>query len=676
MRFVFQITSGLRALLRSRREDAELDEELAGFRETLIADRMRRGMTREEAARAASREMGPVGTVKDRVRAVGWEALLDDMWQDVRYAVRALRRSPGFASVAILTMAVGIGANAAIFSVVNAVLIRPLPFPEADRLVRIFETYTGPLGRPLRMSLPAEDLRLLRSASNTLSHVDAYGVFVELRLGRDEDVELAGARVSHSTLAMLDARTTLGRLFDARESAAMEPVLVLANAVWRRHFAADPSIVGRTVTVEGTFPTPYGLARQVFTVIGVMAPDFRFPAEQTAFWIPLNLDREGGQGSIAQLNPGLSSEAAAAEVVSIFGRQRPESRFEVVRLQDEYAASIRPALVVLLGAVGFVLLIACANLANLQLARATARHRELAMRGALGAGRGRLTRQLMTESVVLALPGGATGILLAFGGIAVLRTLLAGLVTRADLTQVGTDIRASTLPLIAPQLDLTTLVFTGSICLFVGLVSGIAPAFAAPLRDAMRALRQGGSSAIASFGLLRRNALRSGLVVAQVTLAIVLLVAGGLLIHSFVRLVTVDPGFEPRNVLTFNLRLPPARSTPAEIARVAPDLVGRLRSVPGVSAAGYTFALPTVSLGMGTAFRASPDEQLPPLTAGSPPSDVNPGLLLVSEGYTRAVGMRVRTGRDLDDYARSGGRRGILINESLARERFPNVNPV
>jgi predicted permease len=516
MRFLTRITSGLRALLRSKRVDADLDEELAGFREALVADRIRRGMTRDEATLAANRELGPIGRVKEGVREVGWESRFDDLWQDVRYAIRALRRSPGFASVAILTLALGIGANAAIFSVVNAVLIRPLPFPEPDRLVRIFETYAGPLGRPLRMWLPAEDLRQLRSASRTLSNVDAYGVFVELRLGRDEDVEIGGARVSHSTLAMLDARTALGRLFDERESAAMDPVMVLGHAAWQRHFGADPSVVGRTVTVEGTFPMPYGSARQVFTVIGVMAEDFQFPTGQTAFWIPLNVDREGGQGSIARLNPGVSPEAATSELVSLFGRDRPESRFEVVRLQDEYASSLRPALVVLLAAVGLVLLIACANLANLQLARATARHRELAMRGALGAGRGRLIRQLMTESLVIAVPGGAAGLLLAFGGVAVLRTLLADLVTRADLTQVGADLgRPAALPLIEPRLDLRTLLFTGLVCVLVGLVSGTAPAFAAPLRDAMKALHEGGASAIASFGLLRRNALRSGLVVAQ-----------------------------------------------------------------------------------------------------------------------------------------------------------------
>jgi putative ABC transport system permease protein len=192
----------------------------------------------------------------------------------------------------------------------------------------------------------------------------------------------------------------------------------------------------------------------------------------------------------------------------------------------------------------------------------------------------------------------------------------------------------------------------------------------------MKALHQGGASAIASFGLLRRNALRSGLVVTQVALAIVLLIAGSLLMHSFLKLVRVDPGFEPGSVLTFNLRMPPARSTPAEIARVAPDLVARLRSLPGVSGAGYTFALPTVSLGMGLVFRLSPDEPLPQLAPGAPSTGVNPGLLLVSEGYTRALGMRVRRGRDLDDYGRSGGRRGILINQSLARERFPNTDPV
>jgi putative ABC transport system permease protein len=402
-----------------------------------------------------------------------------------------------------------------------------------------------------------------------------------------------------------------------------------------------------------------------------MAPDFQFPGEQTAFWVPFNLERGEGQAAIAKLNTGLSIEAATAEVTAIFGPQRPASTFEVVGLQDEHGSSLRPALLILLAAVGFVLLIACANLANLQLSRATARHRELVLRNALGAGRARLIRQLITESLVVAVAGGLVGTCFAFVGIELLRGLLTGLATRPDLTQMGVSLGTGALPLVPPRLDLTTLLFTAAICTGAGLVSGTAPALLARLGDATRTLHQGGAAAIPGFGLRRRSAAGSILVVTQVTFAIVLLVGGGLLMHSFVKLLRIDTGFEPAGVVTFNLRLSPDRLTVTENARVARELVDRLQRLPGVRAAGYTFALPTVSLQIGSAFRLSRDEALPRLTPGSRPNSQNPRVLMAGGGYTKALGMRIVKGRDLDEATR-----GILINETLARDRFPEGSPV
>ncbi len=660
--------------------DRQLDTELHDHIERLTADYVAAGMPETDARRRARLEFGGVEPIKEASRDTRPLRWVEDLRQDVHYAARSLARYPGFTAVAVLTFAVGIGVNTAIFSVVNAVLLKELPFPDADRLVHIFESYTGPRGGTLRLPLPAEDLRVLRSASRTLSDVDAYGSLVELRLGRDEDVDLRGARVSRSTLSALGARAVLGRLYDAQESADMDPVLVLSEATWRVHFGADPGIIGRPVIVEGSFPPPYGEPREVFTIIGVMSPGFPFPSGQTSFWIPLNLERAGGLGSIARLRDGVAPAVAAAEIASIFGDGRPGSSFEVIRLRDEQSAAIRPALTVLMVAVGLVLLIACANLANLLLARTMSRQQELAVRSALGGRRGRIVRQILTENLLLAGLGGAAGVTLAAAGIGPLQQLVAGLASRPDVVQIGRDAGAAggfaALPLLEPALDVPTLLYTAAICLVAGLISGTAPALLPPRRSSPSALHGGAAAPLASFGLFRRHAYRSMLVIAQVAVAVALLVSGGLLIHGFVRLLTTDTGYDANSVLTFNVRLPAGRSSPNDVAVFANRLVTRLEGMAGIQSAGYTIALPTVGLSFNTTIRLSPNEEVPRRTPGSPYTLQHPGLLMASPGYSKAIGMRLVAGQHLDDLERAGGRRALLVNETLARGRFPQGNAV
>jgi putative ABC transport system permease protein len=661
---------------RRRGEDdfrAEIDAHVAQETESLLDD----GVDPAEARAAALRRFGNVTAARERFYESGRTLWLDDLRMDVAYAFRALARHRAFAIVAVVTLALAIGANASMFGVVNAVLLRPLPFPDADRLVRVYTTMTGPLGRPLRLPLGADGLRRLRAASRTLSEVDAVGTMVELRLGRDELVEMPGARISRTLLSRLGARTILGRLFDERESDDMAPVLILSHRAWRERFGADPQVIGQAVAVEGTFPPPYGPSRQLFTIVGVMAPEFRFPATQTHFWTPLNIAREGGNLNIARLADGVSLETANDEVAAILREPGDRITYEVVRIADEQAAPIRPAMRVLVVAVALVLLVACANVANLLLARVLGRQRELAVRAALGARRGRIVRQLLTESIVLSTLAGIAGVGLAAGGVRVLQSLLSGLVTRMDLQQVGADpARPTVLPLTDVSIDGSTLAFTAVTCLLATLIFGLGPALLPSRRSAVAPLREGSAASTVGFGLFRRNALRSSLVVVQIALATTLLVGGGLFIHSLVRMLTVDKGFQASGALTFALRFPPERHTPLEIRRISDALIARMQGSRGVRAAGYSTALPTVSGITSTPFRLRLDDPVPPPAAANMNTLDSPAVLVVSPGYTRALGMRLVSGRDFIDYRRSGRSRGILINETLARGHFGSTNPV
>jgi putative ABC transport system permease protein len=664
--FLHRAAGSLRALVRRRHVEAELNDELQAYLAASVDEKIRAGMPPDAATRAARVEIGSIEAVKDYTRDAGWESLFETLAHDLRYALRTFRRSPGFAAVAILTLALGIGANTAIFSVVNSVLLRPLPYPDSDRLVRIIET-TAPVadaGVPqFPGGLNAIELETLRARSQTLTHIGIHRDAAVILTGT-ETTRLQGQRVSPEVFASLGIQPFLGRTFGPREED--DALIVLAHAAWRRYFGADPGVLGRSIALNGT---PY-------SVVGVMPPEFQFPDPTPQFWAPTPLP--AGRLAVlqrmvplARVRPDVPIETVSAEVTAIVHGVRqatpPEGvssrsgEFHVMPLQDDVVAPVRPALLVLTVAVGFVLLIACVNVANLLLARGAARQQEIALRLALGARRGRLVRQLLTESTLLALTGGAAGTALAVAGIRLLRTLGTSL-PRQDL------VAPPSLPRLADvAIDGRALAFTLAVSLITAVVFGLAPAVYQSRRARMRALRAG----------LAYSSTQRTLVVAELAIATMLLVGGGLLMHSFVKLSSVNPGYNSVNVLTFTLVTPPRRYSGPQLARLADDVVSRLQDVPGVHAAGYTELLPMVRF--RTSGRIAPASQSPAQPPPSLDSSADPGqpdTFTVSQHFLDVMGIRVIEGRGFDDNDSAGQPGVVLINRTLARSGFLGTDPL
>ena len=648
------------------------------------------GMDRSAAQAEARRRFGNVTAARERFFESHRLVWLHDLRQDVRYALRSLRRSPGFAAVAILTLAIGIGANTAIFSIVDALLLRPLPYPDSGRLVRIVEHIDLPEGDgpPRTVTLPVSsvDLVQLRTLARGIDGIDGYGTSVEMRFDDDEQAEVVGARISREALTRLGARASVGRLFDERESLEMAPVAVVSRRLWQRHLGGRADALGRSLTVEGF--TQLGFPRQQVTVIGVMDEAFSFPSGDIDFWLPFDLPRsvapENRPNNLAWLAGGASLEAASEETSRVLGRLHAgdefQSRFELISLHEDLVGGTRPTLRLLTFAAGLVLLVACANVANLLLARTTGRAREMTVRGALGAGRARLVRQVLTESTTLALIGGAVGVAIAVAGIYALRPMLheyasrPGLFRRGMFRQVGVDaLQTVSLPRLDEiAVDAGTLAFTGAVCLITAALFGVLPAIRLAGRRQMDGLRDGALAVVGGFGLLRRNAARSVLVVTQVAMAIVLLVGGGLVINSFARMVLAEKGYDTADLLVFEVRTPKRYFTHQTLPLFAERLAQELASVPAIRAAGYATTLPGSGMQMGIALRRRPGESLSGANvAGSP---YYPALVQISPGFQRAMGVRLIAGRSFSpDIA---GRRSVLINESLAKARFGAEDPV
>ena len=589
MRRLFQ---RLRSFLRPDRDERDLDREIASHLALLADEHTRRGLTLEDARLAARRAMGSVALVHDQhrdARSFGW---LEDAINDVRHSVRGLGRAPGFTVIAVLTPALGIGANIAIFSVVNTVLLRPLPYPDADRLSRIVATVPAAApwlpARRLPLRLTAAELTDLRQNARSLSNVGTVDPALMNLRGRDP--RLQGATVSASFFEVLGARPLLGRvLTDADESPGAEPVILLSADAWRRHFNADPNVVGRRVTFDAVLGPP---VRTDFTVIGVMPDDFAFPTRETRVWRAPQLTPIDGRpvpaGSVmVRLADAVSREAAAAEVLPIVQRITAARRdyagaaWELADDHEELVRAVRPALLLWSGAVAIVLLLACVNVANLLLARGAGREREFVIRSALGAGRVRLVRHLLTESITLGVAGGIAGVCLAFGGIQLLR-VLATTLTRLDLRSQVTLPRLDEV-----GIDLAALGFALAISIATGVLFGLMPALRYARPEGSSALAQRGSAIVSGFALTRRLNVRGVLVMVEVGLAVVLLASGGLLLRSFAALSAVDAGYDPANVLTFQVALPVDRYPAARQKAFAGELVDRIRALPGVERAAF-----------------------------------------------------------------------------------------
>src|SRR5262245_5916460 len=605
---------------------------------------------------------------KEECRDTWRVRLIETLAQDLRYAIRTLIRNHVFSVVVLLTLAIGIGSTTAIFSVVHALLLKPLPYPDSDRLVRLVQSSTE---RPQRVAggVSVRELSEIRSRIQSVSTIGVSSLALMTMTGGGEASRLEGMRISTAIWQVVRAKPLLGRVFDAGEDAPeADPVIVLSYRMWKRLFQGDQGVLGRTLVLEDNLLLMLGNQRFAshYTIVGVMPEEFAFPNQQAEFWIPIARSPSAGGAVLARLSDGVSLQTASAELNAILRELRPQARtttFELSREQDEIVGPVRRPVLILMAAVAFVLLIACVNVANLLLARSVARQREVAIRIALGSGRGRLIQQYFAEGTVLSLTGGALGVVLAYGGVRLLQSL-ASTLARTDL--------GNRLPF--PRIeevgvDAGVLVFALCLSMGAGLLFGLLPVYSRLAGNQMQALKGGSGIDRASSGSGRRFGSRSALLVAEVALAMLLLVGGGLHIRSFLKLSSVDAGYDPTNVLSFQLALPGGRYTVPQLEELAENLVAMLEKTPGVEAAAYTRQLPMVALREGASFRTTP--AIPEQTA--------PGgedLRLVSRNYFKALGIRIKEGRDFNEHDREGQPGVLLINESLARRAFPGRNPI
>ncbi|HEX5963075.1 MAG TPA: ABC transporter permease [Gemmatimonadales bacterium] len=585
----------------------------------------------------------------------------DTLLQDLRFAVRQLRADPSFTVTALLALALGIGATAAIFSVVNGVLLRPLPYAHADRLVMMVEKSDRVQLPRMWVSLPNfEDWKERNRSFETLG---AFGTAVVGLSGAGDPERIQLSWVTGELLNVLSARPAIGRSFNAEEQVVGGPrSVVLEHGLWQRRFASDPGVLGRVVQLDG----------QDYTVIGVMPPGFQFPqvfdgrVEAIISTAPVveeepdirRRTNHPGLVALGRLRPGVTVEQARAEMQQLAAQLRQENpeNFDdgvvVASLKDEVVGDARTALLVLLAAVFFLLLIACANVAGLQLARGAWRERELSLRSALGASRGRLIRQLLTESMLLSVIGGTLGLLVGTWGAAALLSISPGSLPRADQVEV----------------DGRVLLFSLVVASLTGLLSGLAPAFLVSRTDLSDALKEGSGRTTAG---LHRQRFRRLLVVSELALAVVLLAGAGLMIRSFQRLSNVHPGFDPSGVMMMELTLPTVRyPRPEQQSAFFSRVLERVGSLPGVKAAGVVTDPPLSGGGRQSGLRiadqAPPSGELPPLT----------DIEVVSPGYFHALGVPLIDGRRFSEQDGVTATRVAIVDEALAHRFWPGGNPI
>jgi putative ABC transport system permease protein len=579
---------------------------------------------------------------------------MDTLLPDLRYAVRLLIKKPAFTVIVVAALALGIGANTAIFSVVNSILLRPLPYRDPSRLVMIWMNNK-------RMNVDED----IHSYPNYVDYRDQNQVFesmaaysgVSLNLvGAAEPERVIGAAATASLFEVLGVEPQMGRVFTAEEEQiGRDKVVVLSYGLWRRRFGKDPNILGQNIQVSDVSRT----------VIGVMPPSFKYPHKDAEIWVPLAVDenRRAARGSFAyyaigRLKPGVSIDQARAEMGSLasnFERQYPAILeglgVNLVPLHQQVTSRVRPALLVLLGTVAIVLLIACANVANLLLARAAGREREIAIRTALGASRVRLIRQLLTESSLMALAGGTAGLLIAKWGLSVLIALSPEDIPRLD--QIGIDGRV--------------LGFTLLVSLVTGLLFGLVPALQASKPDLNESLKESGRSATAG---VERRRVRSALVVLEVALSLVLLIGAGLMIKSFSRLQKVDLGFNPDRLVSMNIQLSRTKYEGPKAAAFFRQLIDRVGAMPGVESAGAISAIFIDALPNSTNFTVEGKPPFPTAEQIETPVD------LVTPTYFRTMGIALLKGREFTEQDGLETQPVAMINDTFARRFWPGEDPI
>jgi len=641
-----------RNLFQRKRVDSDLDEELRAYVDQLASEKRQQGMTADEALRTARLELGGMQQVKEDVREVRTGRMLDQLLQDLRYGARTLRKNPAFTAVALLALAVGIGANTAMFSVAYGILMRPLPYADADRIAAVFEQYAPRDFQFGTMSI--RDYQRWRENNRAFENPSLFRSW-RMDIGGTEGIpeQVQGSSVTAGFFSTLQVSPIAGRTFvEGEDKPGNASLAVLSESIWRRRFGASSSVLGRTILVNGA-PS---------TVIGVMPAGFEIPNRLTEVWTNLVLNPPGRFGpwlyrGIARLKPGVTLEQAQAETNNIARRLMQENPYykrmtmPIRSLRDAMlGTTLRPALLVLTGAVGLVLLIAVVNVANLMLARATVREREMALRLSLGAGRSRLARQLLTESVLLAALGGLAGLAVAWGGINLIRVWNPG-----------------NLPLIeAVRLDGTALVFTLLVSLLTGVLFGMVPAFHSSRADLNSTLKEGGRGANTSRS---RGRTRAILVVSEIALSLMLMVGAGLLLRSFVNLQRENGGFStpPSQILTMLISPGNKKYSDAKVGLPFYDeVIRRALSVPGVEFATMTDSLPPDRQGDADTFR------LEGQTLG--PGEMNPVVTHATVGpdYFRALGIPLVKGREFTRRDDPNSTPVTVISEGFARRFFPH----
>jgi putative ABC transport system permease protein len=640
------------ALIHKNKLEDELDEEMRFHLERDVEQNIQNGMTPEDARYAALKAFGAMGQSKEECRDARGVGPLENTLRDITYSLRVLLKSYAFTIVVVLTLALGIGANTAIFSFANGILLRPLPYPQSDRLAVVRETAVKRGIAAMSVSYP--NFLDWREQNTVFEDIASYFGASRFALsGAGEPVEIRGTRISQGTFEILRVSPQLGRTFTAHEDRPNEDaVVILGHDLWQRTFGGDPQIVGKKIV----------LSNRQRTVVGVMPPGFRFP-EISELWVPLALTpqtftrTDHGLNSIARLKDGVTFGAAQLEMDNIALRieqQNPVTNeglgVRVTSLHDYLTGDYREALLILLGVVGCVLLVACVNVANLMLARATARQREFALRTALGASRWRIMRQLLVESLLLSLAGGVLGFALSLLALHLLLTAIP--IQLPFWMNFGIDFRV--------------LVFTAGITLLTGVIFGAVPALQSSRVDLNDTLKEGGRG---TGGFRGRS--RSVLVVTEIALSLVLLVGAGLMVQSFLRLRQVNIGLDAKNVLTASVILPSAKyRAPEQRAAFFKQLLERVSTLPGVEAASATATLPLTGDNWG---RSLTVEGFPVLSVGQAPMIQH---TVVTPGYFRTMGIPLLAGRDFTDADMPDSLKITIVDERLAREYWPNESAI
>ncbi len=628
----------IRSLFRPRAVEAELDDELRFHSERQLEKYLHSGMPRDEALRRVRMEFGGLEQVKEECRDARGVSWLETLFHDIRYALRTLGKSPGFTAVALFTLALGIGANTAIFSVVYGVLLRPLPYRDASTLVVLNET-TPKVGK---VSVSYANFLDWRAQSHAFSEMSVVHSQQFNLAGITQPENISGQLVSPNFLSMAGVHPFLGRGFAASEErAGIAPVLLLSYPLWQSHFGGDPNAIGRSITLDSTS----------FTIIGVLPPEFRW-AEQTDVMAPISvwltnnsdaLDRgeRGDMLVVGRLAAHTSLSQARSEMAGIAARLEqaypgPNDQFgvELQPFRDIFTGDVRPAILVLLGAAVFVLLVACANVANLFLMRGAGRSKEMALRIAIGASRGRIVCQILAESFVVALLGGVAGVALATGGIAAIRPVIA----------------MDTMGSAAINLNGPVLLFSGALVILSMFVFGLAPALHSTGGNVQSELKEGGKTT----GAAGHNRWRGFLATSEVALALILLVGAGLMVRSLYRLLSVDPGIRPERVLRMAMSLRTAQYSKDEaIINFWQQTLDRVREIPGVEAAALGTGIPL------TDSHSRSDITIEGMPLPKPGSFPHPDVHIVSPAYANTLGIQLLRGRTFQDADRDNAPAGL-----------------